>query len=171
MPYYQSINGRKYEYADEQPIVSKPIAPGKVPLFAAKDFGDIIGNSQVVLLKQHARILSRDNFISTEFGNALRQLLNNVKPGDLLQPVKIVRANANPRHPLYKTYGVVFDNGAVILNDYLEAVLNHPDMTIHEANGGNRHLALMVEGEVVGVIAGATYTPERADILWEAPQA
>lgn len=163
MPYYQSINGRKYEYAEEPPAGSKPIASGKFPLMLAGDFGDIVGNSQAVLLKQHARLLKRDKTASEAWGNMLRNLFNNTKPGDLLQPVKIVKVGID--------CVIVFDNGAVVLANYLEAVLNHPDMTIHGVNGGSHNVALMVEGEMVGVIAGATYPPERADILWEAPQA
>lgn len=171
MPYYQSIKGRKYEYADEQPAGFKPIAPGKFPLMLAGDFGDIVGNEFAIVVKPHARLLKLDKTASESWGNMLRSFLSKIKPGDLLQPVKIVRDNADPRHPLSTTdYFVTFDNGVSLMAKDLEAVLNHPSMTIHGINGESRNVALMVDGEVVGVVAGGIYSPKHSVILWEAPQ-
>lgn len=168
MPYYQSINGRKYEYADEQPAGYKPIAPGRFPMFGAKGFGDIVGNAREVVLKRHARILSHDKRILDEFGSRLHSLLSSTKSGDLLQPVKILRVGLNRRNPpsTRGDYVIVFENGVSLLASSLEAVLNHPTMTIHGVDEGNR-VSLMVEGEVVGVIAGAGYAPEHAVTIWE----
>ena len=171
MPYYQSIKGRKYEYAEEQPAGFKPLTPGKFPLFDAKDFGNIVGNAKHILLKKYARILRRDNLIQDDFGNRLYELLNSIEPGDLLQPVKILKAGTNRLNPPSARggYVIAFDNGVSILAKSLEAVLNHPTMTIHGiSESGN--VSLMVEGKVVGVVSGAGYTPEHAVTIWEAPK-
>ena len=171
MPSYQSIKGRKYEYAEEPPSGFKPLTPGKFPLFDAKDFGDIVGNAQHALLKRHARILHKDNLIQDKFGDTLRQFLNSIEPGDLLQPVKILKAGTNRLNPPSARggYVIAFDNGVSILAKSLEAVLNHPTMTIHGiSESGN--VSLMVEGKVVGVVSGAEYTPEHAVTIWEAPE-
>lgn len=171
MPYYQSIKGRKYEYADEQPAGFKPIAPGKFPMFYAEDFGDIVGNAKVGVLKPYVHKLSRKTSLPHRFGDALRQLINSTEPGDPLQPVKIFRVGLDRRNSpsARDEYVIVFDNGVSLMAKDLEAVLNHPTMTIHGIEESH-NVALVVDGGVVGVVAGAVYSPEHTVTLWESPQ-
>lgn len=169
MPYYQKITPKFY-YGGKPPKGGRPIAAGKFPLLDGGDFGDIVGNHYVILFKQHARILRRDRGLTKEQGNAFRHFLSNTSPGRLLQPVKIVCFL--PLGKLTEYLSVVFDNGASIMVDYLEAVLNHPTMTIHEAVGRIDTVSLIVDGELAGIVAATGYGPDREDTvtLWESPQ-
>lgn len=129
---------------------------------------DIVGDDTIILYKKYARVSGRRPMHQDGMGERLASFLSGIVPGRQLLPVKIVKVEAyHPRD--IDSYIVVFDNGASIIHYYLEAIMNHPTMTIHEAMGAKENMvALMVKGKLAGVVAGAKYESPRSITLWEA---